>query len=762
MATDVTDLELLEPEVPGEPPAEGDAGEATSDAVPVTGAPIRLAVAVGFPVVGAAVMVGGIFSGATPRSYGAVGGIAGVALAVAASRLQRRPFLMYAAVIAGLFGIGVLMLFPDVGSMFKLQKIVSTASHAGNVLRPPVPFIDGWKPILGWLMAIVGFTAAWLAVVVGMRSVALLIPLPIAALAGISVPDDQQVASGLAVLVLFAIGLGILSSEQAGDEESRPSLGYELRKALKALPIIALITGGLYGLAQTDALFPAPRIDPAQQPQRPKTQPLSAASDRVLFDVSKAPGNDLVTGPFRTGTLDVYDGEFWRLPPFAQRELKVVPKSGLVDESLSPGLAATVTVRGLTGAVLPTLPNPVGIIAKGPKLAYDSRNANIRLVGGSLAAGLTYTIAAAGLPKVSDLTASIFTDKFNRENSAYNSMPKPPPPAVAGLIAQAPKTSKWEEFDFLRKYMLDNVTAKGTGTPIGVKPEKVADMISGSKKGSPFEIVAAQAMLGRWIGVPTRIGYGFDGGEVVEERLQVRPRNGAAFVEVKFPDLGWLPVIGQPKLAEPTVNNDPSRQKVDPTVLPSNEIGSQVFLPILVPAKSVLAQQIAIDVLLVIAAALIAFLLYLLYPGLAKARLRGRRRTAALKAGTRARVALAYAEWRDYATDLGFSYPTDTPLMFLDRMVDDEEHTELAWLTTRLLWGDLQDSDDPVYATMAEELSRSLRRRLGATQPFAVRFVGALSRLSLRHEYLTDTSLTQRSTSLMKRNREKSREPATV
>jgi hypothetical protein len=759
MATEVDDLEIQEapPEDIGTAPPTQRGGD---DSPPPSGPPIRLAVAVGFPVVGAAVMVGGIFNGASPRPYAAIAGMAGVALGVVASRIQRRPFVMYATVLLGLLGIGLLLLFPDVGAMFKVSKLVKGASHDGNLLRPPVPFIEGWKPVLGWLMGIVGFTAAWLACVVGLRSLALLVPLPIAALAGISVPDDQQVVSGLAVLVLFAIGLGILSSEQAGDDESRPSLAYEIRKSVKALPMIALITAGLYLLAQSNFLFPHSLIDPAQQPQKPKTQPLSNASDRVLFEISKAPNNDLVTGPFRTGTLDVYDGEFWRLPPFAARKLKEVPRSGIVDESLSPGLGAIFTVRGLTGAVLPSLPNPVGIIARGPKLAYDGRNGNVRLVGGTVVAGLQYTMTAAGLPKVSDLKAAIFTPKFDRDMRAFNKMSAAPPPAVQGLIDQAPKTSKWEQFDFLRRYILDNVTAKGTGTPVGIKPERIADMIAGSKKASPFEIVAAQAMLGRWIGVPTRIGYGFDGGEVVEDRLQVRPKNGAAFPEVNFPGEGWLPVIGQPKKAEPTVGSDPGKQQVDPNILPSNDIGVQVTLPILIPPKSVLTQQIAIDVLLLLASTLLAILIYFLYPALRKARLRGRRRDSALRAGTRARVALAYAEWRDYATDLGFAFHTDTPLMFTERIVDDDEHTELAWLTTRLLWGDLQDSDDPMYATIAEELSRSLRRRLGATQPFAVRFVASLSRLSLRHPYLTDTSLSARKST--RKTRGKTREPATV
>jgi hypothetical protein len=79
--------------------------------------------------------------------------------------------------------------------------------------------------------------------------------------------------------------------------------------------------------------------------------------------------------------------------------------------------------------------------------------------------------------------------------------------------------------------------------------------------------------------------------------------------------------------------------------------------------------------------------------------------------------------------------------MFLDRLVDDEEHTELAWIVTRVLWGDLQHSVDLRHATVAEELSASLRRRLSASQPATVRTVAVFSRLSLRHPYAPETDV---------------------
>ncbi|HUP87538.1 MAG TPA: transglutaminase domain-containing protein [Acidimicrobiales bacterium] len=704
----------------------------------------RIAVAVAFPTIAAALMVGGIFKGVSPRFYAVVGGLLGVALAFGVSKVRRKPFLSNVLIVVGLFAIGLLLLAPDLGEVAHIQQLVAKAADDGNVLRPPVDFTTGWQAIVGWLMGTVGFGATWVAIVLRKPALALLLPLPIAAFAGISVPDNAQVASGIAVLVLFAVSLGILSSEQStagtDDESATPPLSYELRKAAKALPLLTAITVALFFLSKTNILFPDPVIDPAQEPQKPKTQPLSEVEDRVLFEVDSE-----LTGPWRIGNLDVYDGTDFRLPPFAASELDEVGESGVVDKDLKASVEATFTVAGLGGAVLPVLPNTVGVIAQGPKLSYDGRNGNIRLVSGQVSPGLKYTVAAAGIPTVDDLIA--VKTGIPKNEQQFTEVPEMPP-AARDLIAQAPKSSKWEEFDFLRTFVLDNVTATGVGTPKSITPDRVQEILGGEKKASPFEIVATQALLARWIGVPSRIGYGFDGGEVIDGLRQVRPDNGAAFVEVYFPGYKWLPVIGVPKRAEPTVGSDPDQQRVDPNILPSEDVAVQLYLPTVIPPGSVLGKQVALTVLIAFPILLLLLSAYVVYPALRKAILRNRRRSKALEAGVRGRVALAYAEWRDWATDFGFGYPTDTPLMYLDRFIDDEEHTELAWLTTRVLWGDLQDDADMMYASLAEELSRSLRRRLAAAQPATVRVVAAVSRFSLRDPYAPDleTSSKWRST----------------
>lgn len=726
---ELDDVTAADEVLPG--PDDGSPDEPDHESFDPGPLPLRISIATFFPVVAAAIMVGGIFKGVPPRVTAIVAGALAIALAVVASRV-RRASVANGIVVVGLFGIGILLVATSgLDNVFDLGTQIAESRAEGDVLRPPVPFSPGWQAIIAWLVAMLGFTAAWTGIVLKRPSIGVLLPLPIAGIATISVPESQQVASGIAVLVLFAIGMGVLSSgDNAGDDEAGPSMAFEVRRSLRQIPLIAVITVALFFLSKANFLFPAPLIDPTQEPQAPKTVPLSEVVDRVLFTTDDCG----ITGPWRIGSLDVYTGEDWRLPPFADNQLTEIPASGIVNEELQPGVACEFEVLGLDGSVLPGLPNATGIRTTGPLLSYDSRSGNIRVSEGQIEPGLVYTVVAAQVPTIEQLTQA--QGSVPPEVVQFTDIP-PAPPGVQDLIAQAPGTSKWEQFDFLRTWVLDNVVATGQGVPIPITPDRVEEMIVGEQKGSPYEIVAAQAMLARWIDVPSRIGYGFDGGEEVEGRdgyLEVRPKHGASFPEVYFPGFGWLPVIGTPRQAEASVGSD-QEQNEDPNILPSNDIAVELYLPTVTPPPSVFTQQLRKGLLIAVPSLLLLVLVYYLYPAVRKLLMRARRRSWAARSGARARIALSYAEFRDLATDLGFGDASLTPLEFVDRLVDDEEHLQFAWLVTRTLWGDLSMDVTEDHAAHAEELSRSLRRRMSQAQPVSLRLVAAVSRLSLRSPF---------------------------
>jgi len=265
----------------------------------------------------------------------------------------------------------------------------------------------------------------------------------------------------------------------------------------------------------------------------------------------------------------------------------------------------------------------------------------------------------------------------------------------------------------------------------------VQDMLAGSQEGTPFEIVAAQAMLARWAGIPARIGYGFDGGdEIGASVLSVRPRHGASWLEVYFPEWGWFPVIGSPLQAKASLSTEGPTNPAN--IEPARNVATEVWIPLRLEQGSQLYQQVQRWLAVAMLLALIVALVYVSFPAAWKASRRSRRRAWAAEAGAVARIEVAYAGFRDLCTDLGLGGDHRTPLGFLEGFVDDEEHTELAWLVTRALYGDMRDEVSDDDAAACEELVRTLRARLVQTQPFTLRFVAAISRLSMHRPYAPD------------------------
>jgi len=684
----------------------------------------RLGLVIAFSVMAAAVMVGGVFQGIGARPWAAVAGILGIVLATRVHGLKN-PIFMNLLIVAGIFAIGVILTVPagSFDDVINLGPFVRDAVTSGDVQRPPVPFDLGWRAIVGWLMGGLGFAATWIAIQLRKPSLGLLSTLPVIAITAISVSDDTKILSGLMSMVFFAIGLGVLSGVEMGEGEQR-SLTYELRRAIRAVPLLAIITVALYFMAVNNFLFPQPRFDPTQEAQRPRTVPLSEVPDRVLFTVQSS-----ITGPWKMGVLDVYNDNQWLLPPFAENQIRPVPSSGIVDAELQAGVSATIETVNMEGAVLPGLPNMVAMVAEGPRLAFDRRTGNIRLSEGSIQAGLRYAVTAARVPLVEEIEAAEGNVPENIQR--FLEMP-PPPQQVSALLAQAPP-NKWQRLDFLRQTFLQNAVASGSGTPVAVPPERVGQIVATTTEATPYEIVAAQAMLARWAGIPARIGYGFDGGEPAGEVLEVRPKHGASWLEVYFPGYKWVPIIGTPLLAQSSVGGEQTQES--DSVLASDDIAVKVFIPVQTDPSRYLFEQLRRVIFIVAPILLLLLLAYYSYPFLRKARLRSKRRSWAQSAGPYERIAVAYADWRDLATDFGYRYGTDTPLMFLDRVVEDDEHTEFAWLVTRCLWGDLKPNLGDADATAAEELSKALMKRMSQAHAWTLRLIAAVSRLSIRNPY---------------------------
>jgi hypothetical protein len=720
-ATTGIDVPTTEP-APPEPEA---VASLAPDTRPALADLLRPAAASALVSLGAGFEIGGIFGSWLARGLGAVAALTGAAAAVFAQRSNRRSTLLTAFPIVAVV-LSLVTLVGAPGGPASVVSLVRAALRAGSLLQPPVPFDPGWRFVVALTMTMLGFAGAWIATALGKPRIGLALGLPVIGLTAITQPSSGKLLAGVVPIALVIAALTLLFG---GDVRSARQLGraFELKRAVRAVAIGVPLLVGVTALNSASFLFPKPVYNPVSTAQKPRL--VSSSTDDVLFEVHT---KTTFTGPWRVGVLDGYKSNAWLLPPQDNKRLADISGGKPLPEvPARPGTSPVTLVLHDLGntPILPTLAGTETIQSPLRSLYVDRRTDVARISSGRLPSGLSYTLQVPPYATNAQLEAA--TPGSGLDTAQQLQAPAPPP-AVTSLLAQAPTTDAFDRMEFVEHHLLDNITAKGAGVPVDVSPADVQDMLAGSKVGSPFQIVAAEALIARWAGVPSRIGFGYDG--VNKEQtgvISVRPHNSADWLEVNFDGYGWLPLIAKPKQAQQDLSHIPKNQHI----LANGEIAVQVF----VPYKLVTAKQLYEIVrywLAVTAPILLGLLaIYLGWPALSRARRRTKRRRWAAEHGPSYQIAVEYAELRDLATDLNVGDLVSTPLEYLFAVAHDDEHAELAWLTTRALYGDLNTTAGPQDVAAAEELSQSVRRRLLKAQPMQSQLLARVSRASLRTPY---------------------------
>ena len=673
-----------------------------------------------------AFMTGGIFGSWPARLFGLAGVCFGVAWAAFVLRRGSGRIFAQMGLLPVAAVIGSLLAIPGANGASPLS-LIGQAVKGGRLLRPPVPFDPGWRPVLFIVFTILGFCVAWVATALNRPQAAMAMPLVVVVITAISQAPGQELPSGILALMATIGAVGVLFG---GDMASAAELGrvFELKRLARGVPLFAGVMALLVLANHSTFLFPKTVYNPTQKPQKPRSIPISAAPDVVLFTVSSSDGGPPpITGPWVIGTLDVYQGNQWLVAPYDPAQLQALKPNGVVDPTRQPTLSVRFQVKDLKDTnTYPSVATPAKASFPDPsQVEFNHRNDTFVTNTGRVSPGTTYSLSLPAYPTAAQLKAA--SGPVPRSLRQFLQAPAPPP-AVVALLAKAP-TDPWLRLDYLRNALNQVVIAAGEGVPDPVPPSKVEDLLEGSHKGSPYEIVAAQALLARWAGVPSRIGFGFDHGQVEKGVTTLRPRNAVQFLETWFPGYGWIPIVGTPPRAQASLNND--KNKTPTSVQPSNDIAVELYIPTQVNSLKQLYEEIRSILLRILPIALLLLLTYLSLPIIQKSRRRLRRRRWAARLGPREQVAVEYAELRDLATDLGVGDAYATPLQFLRRVVDDEEHAELAWLVTRVLYGDRALVAGAEEADDARDLADSLRRRMSRAQPFQTRTLAVLSRASL-------------------------------
>lgn len=680
-----------------------------------------------------------VFDGIAPIPVAIVGAVLGSGMVWFSFRTSRPAVVQF--LIAPVAAVaGSLLLLPDAsGGTANLPSLVVEALRSGGIAQPPVPFDPGWRFLLVVTMAVVaGGTAA---VATGLNRVRLAVFLPVPLLFGglMAQSGNASLVPTIVSLVLLVAALAVAFGVDLA-REGATSGRFELRRLGKgAVSLLALIAL-LAGITQLDFLFPeaaASRVVPPQRPEAPPPEP-----DRELFTV-ESPRQV----PWRVGVLDVYDGRGWLTPPFDTTRLVEIEGDGSVPEvSDVPGapigpvvgadagsgdrLSVTFNISDIRGHVVPAVANPSDIDASGFNIQYDPRTQTLRLPTERASSGMTYTLQAPLPPTGEDLAKA---GPPPEEMDEFLSVP-PPPPQVQNVISQAPEgVDLFTRLQFVREQLYEKVVAKGAGQAIDVLPTRVVELMSGDP-GTPFEITAAEALLARWVGVPSRLGYGYFGGDDVGGNvLSIRPDDGATWLEVYFQDYGWVPIVGTPPRAQSSLGS--ADKNYDSSVRPAENLTLFSYVPVRERSVPLLYTIVQYWVGRIAPIVLLLGLAMWLYPGLVKVERRRRRAQWGRERGRGEQILTAYAEFRDSAFDLGLGHPTLTPIEFVSAIEDDNEHRELAWLVTRALWGDLARDvrEDDVF--VADEMARSMTTRLRATQSGMNRVFAFASRNSLKDPF---------------------------
>lgn len=721
--------EVESPAIPEAPEPPG------PDPVEVAGAdrPVPVLTTVGaaaFSSAAAAWMVAGVFKGILPEIVAVGAALLGCGIVYLSYR-QRREFIQYLVLPLGAVA-GAALVVPFAEKNTGLISLVVEAITQGGLAQPPVPFDPGWRFIIVVVFTLMGAAAASVAIAANRPKLATLVPVPLAVAASLVQPPATEVIS----VVVGAAGMCVSLALAQGAELARQGelgAGFETRRLLRGAGMVVGLVVLLVIVSRTGFLFPTADRTTVIPPQRPQIPPPSP--DRPLFEI-KTP----IKVPVRLGVIDVYQYDAksgsgaWLLPPFDTRRLtKVSPGA---DFNKFPGAATrasnpieiTIRVDEATGHQLPDAAGML-VLKDMPRQAdYDPRANTLRLTDDRVYKGMTYQFTVESPPTGADLEKA---DPAGHALDEFKDAP-PVPAEVAQVLTTAP-SNPFDRLYAVRKALYDKVVAAGSGTPVDVAPSRVVDMLKGGE-ATPYEISAAEALLGRWAGLPCRVGYGYYGGLPSSEGfVEIRPKHGSTWLECYFEGYSWVPIIGTPPQAKPSSKT--SSKNNDPNIKPTTNFDLLVYVP---ESKETFLQYfdyvrywLVVSLPFVLVLGLMAFL----YPGPIKVLRTLRRRHWANETGFGARMAVAYCEFRDKCTDLTVGDPSATPLEFLQFLERDQEHQELAWLVTRAWWGDLDRDLREDDAASAERLARSLTKRFVSAQPVLNRFLAFSARSSLVEPY---------------------------
>ncbi|WP_239160537.1 transglutaminase domain-containing protein [Virgisporangium ochraceum] len=512
----------------------------------------------------------------------------------AAGRIYHGPVfaLLVAGAAAGATGVGVALLRRPQWTV-PLVSTTALIAYAAVVLQWLDPGPDTWtravrdggprlltslvpvevRPatvllpiVVVWVAGLVG---AEVAVRAGRPAVALSAPVAVyAAALALAGPDGGVQPWRAVTFVALCAGLLAANASPAGAPlASRPGAANDgapptsrpgaanagtplASRLLAAAPSALAVVLAVVAVAVTVPHRP-PDLRAAADP--PTTDPLDGNPlarisgwtqdpDRPLFDVDLPLFDVDPPAPARLtlAALGDFDGVTWRIGAAhrpAGRWLPEPPAGGT-------RVHTRFTVRGLGGRLAPAVAAPVQV--RGIAVAYDPDSGSL-LSEDALAPGTTYTVTSV-VPRP-DREAATAGVPGGPEVSRYLEAGDPLPGDLAALARTVAggEVNPYRKAQTLERFLADHYTYD-LGAPGGHAYPNLRFFLLGAQRGTSEQFAAAYAVLGRLMGLPTRVVVGFTGapgrGTV---RGTVRGADALAWPEVLFAGVGWVPFDPMPE-----------------------------------------------------------------------------------------------------------------------------------------------------------------------------------------------------------------------
>jgi transglutaminase-like putative cysteine protease len=382
-----------------------------------------------------------------------------------------------------------------------------------------------------------------------------------------------------------------LATSAGGRGDSSPDLSAPQRTALR----LRLAVGTAAGLALTVGLVTAvgptvaagvhnrpsdprryvtpPRLDALDENPLVRLSGWALNPDQRLFDVrlSGAPSD---TAVIRLAVLNDYDGVTWRVGATYRSAGRVLTGPHPADRPRTPALTQQITVADLDGRLVPSVAVPERI--DGVRVAFDEASGTIAMPEG-LRSGLRYEVVSrpprvnGNLLPTADVPTGPAVARFvTLGGVAPTQLRRLGEQLAEGNGAPFARAQAIEQF-LAEHYRLVADAPSGHAYP-NLNFFLFGPANGGGQRGTSEQFAAAFAVLGRLVGLPTRVVVGF---RPRPGSATVRGADAVAWPEVLFDDVGWVAFnpLPQPNTQPRPVEDDfkpkPDKSSPPPSTAPT-------------------------------------------------------------------------------------------------------------------------------------------------------------------------------------------------